>query len=150
MTGMSDTQRFRRLLKRRKSCANKDAMSPFCCQGVVGSMSLAKCASHSLLGGAKKSKPIGLDFFICVRRTQHHLTDGQHHYELRIHHCPLADTKRCCASHKRCCGKPQMRWATPNGLHTVQTVPTRDARPPTPPTLRVCPLASPRGRAFNE
>ena len=34
-----------------------------------------------LLGGAKKSKPVGLDFFICVRRTQHHLTEGQHHFE---------------------------------------------------------------------
>ena len=32
-------------------------------------------------GEPKKSKPIGLDFFICVRRTQHHLTEGQHHYE---------------------------------------------------------------------
>ena len=30
---------------------------------------------------AKRSKPIGLDFFICVRRTQHHLTEGQHHFE---------------------------------------------------------------------
>ena len=29
----------------------------------------------------KNSKPIGLDFFICVRRTQHHLTEGQHHFE---------------------------------------------------------------------
>ena len=32
-------------------------------------------------GGAKKSKSFDLDFFICVRRTQHHLTEGQHHYE---------------------------------------------------------------------
>ena len=32
-------------------------------------------------GGAKKSKSFDLDFFICVRRTQHHLTVGQHHYE---------------------------------------------------------------------
>ena len=22
-----------------------------------------------------------MDFFICVRRTQHHLTEGQHHFE---------------------------------------------------------------------
>ena len=40
--------------KRRKSCANKDATRPFCYQGVVGSMSLAKCALHNLLWGAKK------------------------------------------------------------------------------------------------
>ena len=32
-------------------------------------------------GGAKKSKSFDLDFFICVRRTQHHLTEGQHHFE---------------------------------------------------------------------
>ena len=38
-------------------------------------------AGSSPAGGAKKSKPIGLDFFICVRRTGHHLTEGQHHYE---------------------------------------------------------------------
>ena len=38
-------------------------------------------AGSSPAGGAKKSKPIGVDFFICVRRTQHHLTKCQHHYE---------------------------------------------------------------------
>ena len=37
--------------------------------------------SSILVGGAKKSKSFDLDFFICVRRTQHHLTVGQHHYE---------------------------------------------------------------------
>ena len=40
--------------------------------GVVGS---------SPTGGAKKSKSKDLDFFICVRRTQHHLTEGQHHFK---------------------------------------------------------------------
>ena len=29
----------------------------------------------------KKSKSKDLDFFICVRRTQYHLTEGQHHFE---------------------------------------------------------------------
>ena len=32
-------------------------------------------------GGARKSKSLDLDFFICVRRTQHHLTEGQQHFE---------------------------------------------------------------------
>ena len=41
-------------------------------QGVTGS---------SPVGGAKKSKSFDLDFFICVRRAQRHLTEGQHHYE---------------------------------------------------------------------
>ena len=30
---------------------------------------------------SKKSIAIAMDFFICVRRTQHRLTKGQHHYE---------------------------------------------------------------------
>ena len=29
----------------------------------------------------KKSKSKDLDFFICVLRTQHRLTEGQHHFE---------------------------------------------------------------------
>ena len=46
-------------------------------------------AGSSPAGGAKKSKSFDLDFFICVRRTQHHLTEGQHHFERSeniIHH----------------------------------------------------------------
>ena len=38
-------------------------------------------AGSSPAGGAKKSKSFDLDFFICVRRTQLHLTEGQHHFE---------------------------------------------------------------------
>ena len=73
-------------------------------------------------GGAKKSRPIGLNFFICVRRTQHHLTEGQHHFErseniiihsrhkwTRLHFVQMMYfvmmlrlwRKRCCASRKR-------------------------------------------------
>ena len=51
---------------------------------------------------AKKSIAIAMDFFICVRRTQHHLTEGQHH-------CPLADTnERCCLRQMMCFA---MMWA---------------------------------------
>ena len=32
-------------------------------------------------GGAKKTRSEERGFFICVRRTQHHLTEGQHHFE---------------------------------------------------------------------
>ena len=34
-----------------------------------------------MLGGAKKPRSEERGFFICVRRTQHHLTEGQHHFE---------------------------------------------------------------------
>ena len=31
--------------------------------------------------GVPKNQVERLGFFICVRRTQHHLTEGQHHFE---------------------------------------------------------------------
>ena len=43
----------------------------------------AVCTSHRFARavGAKKPRSSERGFFICVRRTQHHLTEGQHHFE---------------------------------------------------------------------
>ena len=38
-------------------------------------------AGSSPAGGAKNPRSLERGFFICVRRTQHHLTEGQHHFE---------------------------------------------------------------------
>ena len=38
-------------------------------------------AGSSPAGGAKNPRSSERGFFICVRRTQHHLTEGQHHFE---------------------------------------------------------------------
>ena len=59
----------------------------------VGSNITMRSMHH--FGVAKTS----LNFFICVRRAQHHLTEGQHHFERSENIIPhsLGTNERCCA-----------------------------------------------------
>ena len=93
-----------------------------CSLGLTTSAQRRDYAS-SPVGGAKKPRSEERGFFICVRRTQHHLTEGQHHFEqsenIILHLCghqtmlqqvandvmhrinDVGYAQRCCALRKR-------------------------------------------------